>query len=120
MIAWGEGCDADDDGGKHYLEGMAGLWSTSLGFSEKRLVEAAAPDGEASDLPDLQRTIDEATIDLAEELLTIAPKGLGKALFANSGSEANDQAVKFVWSTTTRFGRPRKKKIIARMRAITA
>ena len=41
VIARGEGVYVYDDGGKRYLEGMAGLWSTSLGFNEKRLVEAA-------------------------------------------------------------------------------
>jgi 4-aminobutyrate aminotransferase-like enzyme len=41
VIARGEGVYVYDDSGKKYLEGMAGLWSTSLGFSEKRLVEAA-------------------------------------------------------------------------------
>ena len=41
VIARGEGVYVYDEAGKRYLEGMAGLWSTSLGFSEKRLVEAA-------------------------------------------------------------------------------
>src|ERR1700743_2003860 len=41
VIAKGEGVYVTDDSGKKYLEGMAGLWSTSLGFSEKRLVQAA-------------------------------------------------------------------------------
>ena len=41
IMARGEGVYVYDEAGKRYLEGMAGLWSTSLGFSEKRLVEAA-------------------------------------------------------------------------------
>jgi 4-aminobutyrate--pyruvate transaminase len=41
VIARGEGVYVYDDSGKRYLEGMAGLWSTSLGFGEKRLVDAA-------------------------------------------------------------------------------
>ena len=47
VITRGEGVYVYDDSGKKYLEGMAGLWSTSLGFSEKRLVEAAKRDIEA-------------------------------------------------------------------------
>ena len=38
-------------------------------------------------------------------------------LFANSGSEANDQAAKIVWFYNNAIGRPRKKKIISRVRA---
>ena len=59
----------------------------------------------------------EAMIELAAALLKISPKGLGKVLFANSGSEANDQAAKIVWYYNNAIGRPRKKKIISRVRA---
>jgi 4-aminobutyrate--pyruvate transaminase len=55
-------------------------------------------------------------IDLAEKLLTIVPEGLTRVLFASSGSEANDQAVKLVWYYHNAIGKPRKKKIIARDR----
>jgi 4-aminobutyrate aminotransferase-like enzyme len=41
VVAGGEGVWVWDDDGKRYIEGLAGLWCTSLGFSEKRLVEAA-------------------------------------------------------------------------------
>src|SRR5690606_36260568 len=58
----------------------------------------------------------EPSIDLAEKLLSIAPKTLSKVLFANSGSEANDQAVKLVWYYNNQKGRPQKKKIISRWR----
>ncbi|HSC98513.1 MAG TPA: aminotransferase, partial [Casimicrobiaceae bacterium] len=55
--------------------------------------------------------------ELAERLIHLAPPGLGKALFANSGSEANDTAVKLAWYVNNALGRPRKKKIISRQRA---
>src|SRR3984885_1898260 len=118
VIARGEGVYVYDDNGKRYLEGMAGLWSTSLGFSEKRLVEAAVRQMER--LPTyhiFNGRSTEPTIELAEALLKIVPKGLGKVLFANSGSEANDQAAKIVWFYNNAIGRPRKKKIIGRVRA---
>jgi 4-aminobutyrate---pyruvate transaminase len=126
VIARGEGVYVYDDSGKRYLEGMAGLWSTSLGFNEKRLVEAAVRQMEK--LPTyhiFNGRSNEPMIELAEALLKIAPKGLdkgldkglGKVLFANSGSEANDQAAKIVWFYNNAIGRPRKKKIISRVRA---
>ncbi|ONG54926.1 aspartate aminotransferase family protein [Pseudoroseomonas deserti] len=117
IIAQGDGVYVHDDSGKRYLEGMAGLWSTSLGFSEKRLVEAAVRQMEK--LPTyhiFNGRSTEPSIELAEALLKIAPKSLSKVLFANSGSEANDQAAKLVWFYNNALGRPEKKRIIGRHR----
>ena len=55
--------------------------------------------------------------ELAERLIRMAPAGMGKALFANSGSEANDTAIKLAWYVNNALGRPQKKKIISRQRA---
>nr|WP_295741230.1 aminotransferase [uncultured Acidocella sp.] len=117
IITRGEGIYVYDDAGQRYLEGMAGLWCTSLGFSEERLVEAAYT--QMKQLPTyhiFNGRSTEPTIALAEELLKLAPAGLSKVLFANSGSEANDQAAKLVWFYHNAIGKPRKKKIIGRVR----
>ncbi|MGA0582925.1 MAG: aspartate aminotransferase family protein [Castellaniella sp.] len=114
----GEGVYVFDDQGRRYLEGMSGLWCASLGFSEQRLVEAATR--QLSKLPYYQLFNSRShgpAIDLSEKLLSIAPKSLGKVLYANSGSEANDAAVKLVWFYNNAMGRPEKKKIISRWRA---
>ena len=117
VITRGEGVYVYDDNGKRYLEGMAGLWSTALGFSEKRLVEAATR--QMNKLPTyhiFNGRSTAPTIELADALMKIVPKGLEKVLFANSGSEANDQAAKIVWFYNNALGRPEKKKIIGRVR----
>lgn len=117
VVRKGDGVFIETDDGSRYLEGMAGLWSASLGFSEKRLIAAATRQMEQ--LPFYQifgGRSNEPAIDLAEKLLSIAPPNLTKVLFANSGSEANDQAVKLVWYYHNAIGKPRKKKIIARTR----
>jgi len=49
--------------------------------------------------------------------LSIAPVSMSKVFFVNSGSEANDTVVKFVWYYNNAIGRPRKKKIISRAKA---
>ena len=41
VITRGDGCYVYDEHGRRFLEGMSGLWCASLGFSEKRLVQAA-------------------------------------------------------------------------------
>src|SRR5438067_7031714 len=58
----------------------------------------------------------DTAIDLAERLIGLLPVKMSKVFFNNSGSEANDTAVKMVWYYNNARGRHRKKKIIARMR----
>ena len=118
IITGGDGIRVQDDSGKTYIEGLAGLWCTSLGFSEERLIEAATQalkrlpyyHGFAHKTPDV-------TIELAAKLISIAPVPMSKVLFANSGSEANDLAIKLIWYYNNALGRPQKKKIISRNRA---
>ncbi|MCL2898408.1 aminotransferase [Brenneria tiliae] len=115
IIERGEGCYVFDNTGKRYLEGLSGLWCVSLGFSQPRLVRAAAEQLER--LPFYQcfgKHSHQPGADLADKLASIAPTGLQHVLFANSGSEANDAAVKLAWYYNNALGRPEKKKIIAR------
>ena len=58
----------------------------------------------------------EPMIDLAEMLIARAPVPMSKVFFANSGSEANDTAIKMVWYFNNALGRPQKKKIIGRIK----
>ena len=116
VIVRGDGCYVEDENGKRYLEGMSGLWCASLGFSEKRLVNAAM--AQFNTLPYyhlFNHRSHPPGIALAEALTGIAPEGLNHVLFANSGSEANDAAVKLVWYYNNQLGRPQKKKIISRL-----
>ncbi|MCP5037408.1 MAG: aminotransferase class III-fold pyridoxal phosphate-dependent enzyme [Rhodobacteraceae bacterium] len=114
----GEGVYVFDDDGKQYIEGLAGLWCASLGFSEKRLVKAATKQMEA--LPfyhNFAHKAVEPAIELADFLVEHAPVPMSKVFFTNSGSEANDTQVKLVWYYNNVLGRPEKQKIIARRRA---
>ena len=118
IITSGSGIRVTDDNGKSYIEGLSGLWCTSLGFQEERLIEAAT--ATMKKLPyyhGFAHKTAEVTIDLAEKLISIAPVPMSKVLFANSGSEANDLAIKIIWYYNNALGRPEKKKIISRNRA---
>src|SRR5579885_756425 len=118
VITEGDGIYVIDENGKRYIEGLAGLWCVSLGFSEKRLADAAHR--QLLKLPYYHTFASKATdtgIELAEKLLSIAPVPMSKVFFVNSGSEANDTAVKLVWYYNNALGRPQKKKIISRAKA---
>src|SRR5580658_6541400 len=118
VITEGDGVFVRGEDGKMYLEGLAGLWCVSLGFSERRLAETAYR--QMLKLPFYHTFASKAHdtgIELAEKLLSIAPVPMSKVLFVNSGSEANDTVVKLVWYYNNAIGRPRKKKIISRTKA---
>jgi len=118
VITRGEGVYIYDEEGRRYLEGMSGLWCASLGFSERRLADAAYR--QMCELPfyhSFAGKVPAISTELAERLIRMAPEGMGKVLFANSGSEANDTAIKLAWYVNNALGRPQKKKIISRHRA---
>ncbi len=111
----GDGIHVIDDSGKSYIEGLSGLWCASLGFSEKRLADAATK--QINTLPFYHNFTHKTTppaIDLAEKLIAMATEPMAKVFFTNSGSEANDMQIKLVWYMNNVLGRPEKKKIISR------
>src|SRR5215468_11147155 len=72
VITRGEGVYVFDEQGSRYLEGMAGLWCASLGFSERRLAEAAYR--QMLELPfyhSFGGKVPAVTTELAEKLVTI-------------------------------------------------
>jgi len=118
IMTRGEGVYVFDDAGKRYLDAMSGMWSASLGFSDKRLTAAATRQLEV--LPYYQTFAHRSTepaSELAEALIRLAPVPMSKVLFQSSGSEANDTAIKLVWYFGHATGRPGKRKIISRNRA---
>jgi 4-aminobutyrate---pyruvate transaminase len=117
VIERAKGVYVFDTEGKDYIEGMAGLWCTSLGYGNEELVEAAAAQMRKLSFAHLfsGRSHDPA-IELAEKLKEIAPVPVSKVFFCNSGSEANDTQMKLVWYMNNGLGRPKKKKIVSRRR----
>ena len=117
IISSGDGIFVTDKENKTFIEGMSGLWCASLGFNESELVDAAV--NQMRKLPfyhSFTGKTSNPAIDLAEKLIKIAPEGLEKAFFCNSGSEANDTAIKMVWYYQASQGTPEKKKVISRKR----
>jgi 4-aminobutyrate--pyruvate transaminase len=117
ILERGEGVWVHDSEGRPYIEGMAGLWCTALGYSNRELIEAAVEQFHKLPFTHLfsGRSHDPA-IDLAEKLKEIAPVPMSKVFFTASGSEANDTQVKLVWYVNNALGRPRKKKIVSRLK----
>ena len=114
----GQGVRVYDESGKEYIEAMAGLWCTALGWGENELAETAAEQMRKMAFGHLfGGRSHEPAIALAEKLKEISPFPVGKVFFANSGSEANDTQIKLYWYASNARGQTRKKKILSRIKA---
>ena len=117
IIEKGRGIYVYDENNNKYIEGLAGLWCVALGFNNKRLIKAA--NKQFKQLPyyhSFTGKVPLTTLQLSEELVKISPKSLTKVLYANSGSESNDTAIKMAWYYQNALGKTKKKKIISRYR----
>jgi adenosylmethionine-8-amino-7-oxononanoate aminotransferase len=117
-LARGRGVYVFDDRGRKYLEGMAGLWCTALGYGNEELVEAAAK--QMRELPYTHLfggKTHPVAIELADKLSAMVPVKDARVFFGNSGSDANDTHWKLLRYYHNVIGKPEKSKIIARERA---
>ncbi|MEM7077715.1 MAG: aminotransferase [Pseudomonadota bacterium] len=106
-----------DNKGKQYIEGMAGLWCTALGYGVEELAEVAAEQMRKLSYSQLfAGKTNEPSILLAEKLKATAPFEAGRVFYGLSGSDANDTQLKLMWYYNNALGRPEKKKIISRKR----
>ena len=118
VIQRAKGIYVYDTQGKPYIEGMAGLWCTGLGYGDEEMIEAATEQMRTLSYSHLFGAKGmEPAIELAEKLKEIAPVAISKVFYTSSGSEANDTQVKLAWYMNNALGRPDKKKIISRIKA---
>lgn len=117
-IERGEGIYVYDSNGKRYLEGLAGLWCTSLGYGNQELIDAStAAMSKLSYTHMFGGKTHQTAIDLADKLTAMVPVENAKAFFGLSGSDANDTIIKILRYYANVTGQPQKRKIIARQRA---
>ena len=115
VIVRGDGCYVYDDRGRRLLDGLAGLWCVNVGYGRREIADAVA--GQMATLPyycSFFNTTTEPTIRLAEKLASLSPERVNHVLFCNSGSEANDQAIKLAWAYWKLRGQPKKRKLLSR------
>jgi L-2,4-diaminobutyrate transaminase len=115
ILVEGKGVFVRDAEGREYLDAMAGLWCVNAGYGREEIAVAMAE--QARRLGYAHGFLGQATepaIELAARLVELAPEGLRRAFFCNSGSEAVETALKLVRYYWSLRGRPEKKKIIGR------
>ncbi len=78
------------------------------------------PDGQTPYYHTFTHKSNAPSIALAERLIGYTHGRMSGAFFTNSGSEANDTVIKFVWYYNNALGRPLKKSSSRGSAAITA
>lgn len=113
-----EGIRVWDTKGKEYIEGMAGLWCTALGYGNEELAMAAYEQSKKLSFCSLfGGRSHEPAIRLSEKLIELSPFDSGKVFLGTSGSDANDTQLKLLRYYNNAIGRSRKKRVISRYNA---
>ena len=115
VVTRAEGPYIYDQNGKQYLEGMAGLWCTALGYGNEEIIEAATRQmRELSFSHMFGGKTHPAAMELADKLAAMVPIDNAQVFLGNSGSDANDTLIKLVRYYAEATGQPQRVKIIAR------
>jgi adenosylmethionine-8-amino-7-oxononanoate aminotransferase len=111
-ILRGSGVWLEDFAGNRYLDAISSWWVNLFGHANPRIGAAVA-----AQLQELEHVIfagftHQPAVELAEELVRIAPAGLTRCFLADNGSAAVEVAVKMSFHYWRNVGRPAKKRFV--------
>ncbi len=113
IVTSAQGVFVIDEKGRSLLDGLAGLWCVSVGHGRKEIIDAVHRQmTQLAYYPSFFNSTSEPTIRLAERITRLAPKNINHAFFSNSGSEANETALKLIRGYYKLKGTPQKSKIL--------
>jgi putrescine aminotransferase len=118
IIVRAKGCRIVDAAGKEILDGMAGLWCVNVGYGREELARAAYD--QMLELPFYNtffRTATPPVVQLAAKLAGLTGGELKHFFFSNSGSEANDTALRLARHYWNVVGQPQRRIFISRWNA---
>jgi adenosylmethionine-8-amino-7-oxononanoate aminotransferase len=116
----GEGCYLYDIEGTRYLDTFASLLTTICGHQRPEIAEAIRTQSELLEFfPNYVDTFTVPLVRLARKLADIMPGDLEVSFFVNSGSEANETAMKMARQYHVERGQPHRYKILARRHSYT-
>ena len=114
IITRAEGHHFWDINGKKYFDGISSLFSVNAGHGRARLAEAAAKQMKQLDYFPIWSNAHPTSIELAERVLSYAPKSLSRVFFTTGGGEANETAWKLAKQYFKMQGKPLKHKVLTR------
>ena len=94
LLASASGVTYQTVDGKSILDGISGLWCVGAGHRHPKIAEAMKAQIDTLDFASSFQVGHSGAFKLADRIASIAPKGLDRIFFVNSGSEACDTAMK--------------------------
>ncbi|MBF6599562.1 MAG: aspartate aminotransferase family protein [Dehalococcoidia bacterium] len=114
----GEGAVLTDVQGRSYIDALSSLWNVAVGHGRRELAEAAAEQmAQLAFSNSYTGYANVPSIRLTGKLLSLAYPNMSGVFYANSGSEANEMAIKaarYFWYAS---GKPEKTRVIYRQEA---
>jgi beta-alanine--pyruvate transaminase len=104
------------DDGRQVLDGVAGLWCVNAGHARPRIVQAIAEQAAELDYAPPFQMAHPKAFELAHKVAELAPEGMNKVFFTNSGSESVDTALKMALAYHRVRGEGHRTRLIGRER----
>ncbi len=113
VVVAAKGARLFDPSGRSYLDGNASWWTSLLGHGHPRLVSALTRQAQTLAHVSLAGIVHESAVQLASELVAIAPQGLDRVFFSDDGSTALEVAVKMAVQYFHQNGEPQRRLFLA-------
>ncbi len=117
-IARGDGAWLIDHDGRRYLDAISSWWTNLFGHAEPRIAAAIASQAHTLEQVILAGFSHQPAVELAEQLLALAPRQQGRAplskvFFADNGSAGVEVALKMAFHWFHNRGESRRSKFVA-------
>jgi len=116
LLARAEGMYYWTPEGRQLLDGSAGLWCVNAGHNRKPIVEAVQKQAATMDYAPPFNMGHPIAFEAASVIARVAPAGMERVFFTNSGSESADTAIKMALAYHRARGEPGRRIIIGRER----
>lgn len=116
LLAKSRGMHYWDEQGREILDGVAGLWCVNAGHGRPKIVQAIQDQAAEMDYAPPFQMAHPKAFELASAVAGIAPAGMGKVFFTNSGSEAVETALKMAIAYHRVRGEASRTRLIGRER----
>ncbi|EST37942.1 hypothetical protein N566_10120, partial [Streptomycetaceae bacterium MP113-05] len=113
VIVSGQGCEVTDSHGRTYLDGRSGQFNATLGYGNKRVLDALSEQAGKLMTYALLGASNEPAVLLGARLAELLGEPLTRTLFCNSGSESTEAALRIVRMYHALNGRPERSTIIS-------
>jgi adenosylmethionine-8-amino-7-oxononanoate transaminase len=112
VIEEAQGNTLVDDQGRRYLDGVSSLWVTVHGHRKKEIDDAIRTQLGRVAHSTLLGLASVPSIELAEQLVRLAPVGLRRVFYSDSGSTSVEVALKMAYQYWAQKGRPGKRRFV--------